>query len=178
MELEPAQRRETNASADDPGSPRDAVDRNASERAERALAWERLDEYLSGDHEWSLEEPAVASAGNNPSPAQTRAPSAPRAPEQVLPVSRFSPSPGLIVDRTGASVAISGFMELHGPEANASRAALIQQAINTNWTRRFEDGHSRSGTVRPDRAPPMSRKSRPRTCLGPRMSRARSTAAR
>jgi hypothetical protein len=60
----------------------------------------------------------------------------------VLPVARFSPAPGIIVDRTGRSVAISGTMELWGPEANVARAASIQLAINRMWNHTFLDSYS------------------------------------
>jgi hypothetical protein len=63
-------------------------------------------------------------------------------PNDVLPVGRFSPSPGLFVDRTENSVTISGEMELYGPEANAVRARSIQDSINTAWTSAFSDGYS------------------------------------
>jgi hypothetical protein len=65
----------------------------------------------------------------------------------VLPVARFSPAPGLFVDRTENSISISGAMELYGPEASAVRAASVQQSINTNWTRTFPDGHSVSCNI-------------------------------
>ncbi len=60
----------------------------------------------------------------------------------ALPVARFSPAPGLFVDRTENSVSIRGAMELYGPEANAARAASIQNSINATWTRTFPDGYS------------------------------------
>ena len=60
----------------------------------------------------------------------------------VLPVARFSPAPGLFVDRTQNSTRISGAMELYGPEANAARAASIQNSINSTWTRTFPDGYA------------------------------------
>ncbi len=63
-------------------------------------------------------------------------------PSEVLPVARFSPAPGLIVDRTGRSVAISGTMEFWGAEANVARAASVQLAINNVWNRTFKDGYS------------------------------------
>jgi hypothetical protein len=56
------------------------------------------------------------------------------------PVGRFSPSPGITVDRTGTSVLIFGQMELSGPEATAGRAVSIENSINSNWTRTFKDG--------------------------------------
>lgn len=61
---------------------------------------------------------------------------------QVLPVARFSPAPGIVVDRTDRSVSIAGAMELYGPEADAARAASVQNAINTTWTHTFPDGYS------------------------------------
>lgn len=60
----------------------------------------------------------------------------------VPPVGRFSPAPGIYVDRTGNSVEITGRMELFGPEANAARAQSIENSINRVWTRTFPDGHS------------------------------------
>jgi hypothetical protein len=42
--------------------------------------------------------------------------------DEVLPVGRFSPAPGIFVDRTEKSVVITGAMELYGPEASAARA--------------------------------------------------------
>jgi Domain of unknown function (DUF4157) len=60
----------------------------------------------------------------------------------VLPVARFSPAPGIVVDRTERSVSISGAMELYGAEATPARAASIQSSINTTWTRTFPDGYS------------------------------------
>jgi hypothetical protein len=60
----------------------------------------------------------------------------------VLPVARFSPAPGILLDRTGRSVAIGGTMELWGPEANVARAASVQLAINGTWNRTFTDGYS------------------------------------
>jgi hypothetical protein len=63
-------------------------------------------------------------------------------PNEVLPVGRFSPSPGLYVDRTENSVDISGVMELYGPEATTVRAGSIQHSINTTWTAAFPDGSS------------------------------------
>ena len=66
----------------------------------------------------------------------------------VDPVGRFSPAPGLVVDRTEKSVAITGNMELYGEEATAARAAQIQQCINSTWTKSFADGYSvRCGVV-------------------------------
>jgi len=65
----------------------------------------------------------------------------------IAPVGRFSPSPGLIVDRSGSSVAISGQVELFGSEATAARAAAIQDAINSMWTRSFGNGYSISCNV-------------------------------
>jgi hypothetical protein len=62
--------------------------------------------------------------------------------ESLLPVGRFNPAPGLTVDRAEKKVSIAGKMELYGPEANAARAASIEQSINTTWTTRFADGYS------------------------------------
>ncbi len=63
-------------------------------------------------------------------------------PNEVMPVGRFSPSPGLYVDRTENAVDISGVMELYGPEATGVRAGSIQHSINTTWTSAFPDGYS------------------------------------
>ncbi len=64
-----------------------------------------------------------------------------------LPVAKFSPSPGLYVDRTEKSVSITGAMELSGEEANADRAASIQNSINSTWTRTFPDGYAVSCSI-------------------------------
>jgi hypothetical protein len=61
---------------------------------------------------------------------------------EVLPVGRFSPVSGLFVDRTDKRVAITGAMELFGPEATPARAKSIGHAINSIWTASFSDGHS------------------------------------
>lgn len=68
-------------------------------------------------------------------------------PNEVLPVGRFSPAPGLFVDRTEKSVTITGAMELYGAEANAARAQSIQHTINTAWTQDFTDGYSVSCNI-------------------------------
>jgi hypothetical protein len=60
----------------------------------------------------------------------------------VLPVARFSPEPGILVDRAEKSVTITGVMELYGDEANAVRAASIQNSINSSWTQTFPDGYT------------------------------------
>lgn len=65
----------------------------------------------------------------------------------VLPVGRFSPSPGIIIDRTDRAVSISGQMEAWGPQANAARAATIQSSINSTWTKVFPDGYSVSCNI-------------------------------
>ena len=66
----------------------------------------------------------------------------------VLPVQRFSPAPGLYVDRTEKSVSISGAMELFGPEANAARAQSVEASINSTWTASFPDsGYSVSCSI-------------------------------
>ena len=144
MEVRSTRSCQTNGCAGNSRNPPDPMNPNASGRAERGLAQDRLIEYLSRDYAWG-DDPATTArrdAGKYNGPLQTAAPSATRAPERLLPVGRFSPSPGLIVDRIGTSVVVSGLMELYGPEANASRAAMVQQAINTTWTRTFEDGYS------------------------------------
>ena len=66
----------------------------------------------------------------------------------ISPVGRFSPAPGLFLDRTGNNVAISGSMELFGPEANAARAHLIEHHINNTWTVKFPDGYSVSCKIK------------------------------
>ncbi len=67
--------------------------------------------------------------------------------DEVLPVGRFSPAPGIIVDRTLNSVNITGAMELYGPEATAARALSVEQSINNTWTFSFSDGYSVSCKV-------------------------------
>jgi hypothetical protein len=60
----------------------------------------------------------------------------------VLPVGRFSPSPGIYIDRTDNSISITGNMELYGDEATAARAHSIENSINSTWTESFPDGYS------------------------------------
>ena len=72
-------------------------------------------------------------------------------------IGRFSPSPGLMVDRTETSVAITGRMELYGEEANEARAKSIQDSINTTWTRTFSDGYSIRCTITVRYRPPGSK---------------------
>jgi hypothetical protein len=60
----------------------------------------------------------------------------------VLPVGRFSPARGIVVDRSLKAMSITGTMELFGPSATAAHAATIQQSINTTWTRTFPDGYT------------------------------------
>jgi hypothetical protein len=64
-----------------------------------------------------------------------------------LPIGRFSPAPGLWVDRTERSIRITGTMEVYGAEATAARSVTIQSSINTTWTRTFSDGYSISTNV-------------------------------
>ncbi|MBV9945433.1 MAG: hypothetical protein JOZ69_01130, partial [Myxococcales bacterium] len=90
-------------------------------------------------------------AGTAPTPGEPT-----RAFDALLPVSRFSPSPGLTVDRSGSSVAISGVMELSGDEATPERAATIQDTINRAWNRTFPDGTSVTCQVRVAYRPPGS----------------------
>jgi hypothetical protein len=59
----------------------------------------------------------------------------------VLPVQRFSPAPGIWIDRTEKSVSITGEMELFGPEATSARAQSVQDTINNTWTQTFPDGY-------------------------------------
>jgi len=65
-----------------------------------------------------------------------------------LPIGRFSPAPGIWVDRTERSVRITGAMELYGAEANAERALSVQNAINNAWTQNFTDGYSVTCNIR------------------------------
>jgi hypothetical protein len=58
----------------------------------------------------------------------------------VLPVGRFSPARGIVVERVEKSIKINGVMELYGPEATGARATSIESAINTIWTAGFADG--------------------------------------
>jgi hypothetical protein len=60
----------------------------------------------------------------------------------LSPVARFSPTPGLFVDRIENEVSISGTMELFGPEANSARAESIRHWINSTWSAPFPDGHT------------------------------------
>lgn len=60
----------------------------------------------------------------------------------TLPIGRFSPAPGIWVDRTDRSIRITGTMETYGAEANIARTRTIQQSINSTWTSRFPDGYS------------------------------------
>jgi hypothetical protein len=59
---------------------------------------------------------------------------------KVLPVASFSPAPGLFVSRTGNQVTINGTMELSGPAATPAKALLVQQSINSTWTKSFDGG--------------------------------------
>jgi hypothetical protein len=68
--------------------------------------------------------------------------------DNTLPVGRFFPAKGLVVDRTENSISISGNMELYGDEATPERAAIIQNAIVTTWTKTFPDGYSSKCNVR------------------------------
>lgn len=65
----------------------------------------------------------------------------------TLPIGRFSPAPGIWVDRTERSIRITGTMEAYGAEATAARAATIQQSINSTWTQTFPDGYSIATTI-------------------------------
>lgn len=66
----------------------------------------------------------------------------------VLPFGRFSPSRGIIVDRTDKSIQISGVMELYGPEATGARATSIESSINSMWTSSFPDGYKVTTKIR------------------------------
>jgi hypothetical protein len=67
--------------------------------------------------------------------------------DPLLPVARFHPSPGIVVDRTELRVTIGGSMEFSGPEANLGRALSVQQSINRAWTHDFDNGCSVSCNV-------------------------------
>jgi hypothetical protein len=60
----------------------------------------------------------------------------------VLPMGRFFPARGIIVDRADKSLTIMGTMELYGPAATGSNAGSIEQSINKMWTNTFADGYS------------------------------------
>ena len=62
-------------------------------------------------------------------------------------IAKFTPSTGIVVDRTGQSTSITGAMELYGAEATAARAASVESSINSTWTQRFSDGYSVSCKV-------------------------------
>lgn len=57
------------------------------------------------------------------------------------PVSRFSPAKGIYIDRTDTSIAISGQLEMFGPEATAARAQSVTASINSTWNSSFPDGY-------------------------------------
>jgi hypothetical protein len=59
-----------------------------------------------------------------------------------LPIGRYSPAPGIWVDRTEGSFRISGSMEMYGDEATVARASTVEQSINRIWTKTFSDGYS------------------------------------
>ncbi len=59
-----------------------------------------------------------------------------------MPIGRYSPAPGIWIDRTEQCFRITGNMELYGDEATAERANIIQNSINTTWTKTFSDGYS------------------------------------
>lgn len=65
----------------------------------------------------------------------------------TLPIGRFSPAPGIWVDRTERSISITGNMEAYGSEATSAIAATIQQTINNTWTQRFPNGYSISTNI-------------------------------
>ena len=58
-----------------------------------------------------------------------------------MPFGRFSPAKGLIVDRTGTSISITGQMEVYGSDATAADAMTLQTTINSIWTQSFPDGY-------------------------------------
>ncbi|MBK9081879.1 MAG: hypothetical protein IPL88_07275 [Rhizobiales bacterium] len=68
--------------------------------------------------------------------------------DNLPPVGRYSPTSGLIIDRTGNAVAISGAMELFGEAATPDMATTLQNTINTAWTQSFPDGHTVTCSVR------------------------------
>lgn len=59
-----------------------------------------------------------------------------------IPFGRFSPAPGLTIDRAGNNVAITGTIEAYGSQATADRARIMQETINRIWTVTFPDGVS------------------------------------
>jgi hypothetical protein len=95
-----------------------------------------------------LEEHAAAGARGEARPATPVPGAAGSVQRDPLPVQRFSPAKGIVIDRTDRSIAISGDMELWGPEASTERAATIQGSINSAWTKTFPDGFSVSCAVR------------------------------
>src|SRR5688572_8471150 len=66
-------------------------------------------------------------------PARFLARHPPMSEPSVLPVQRFSPAPGIWIDRTEKSITITGEMELFGPEATSARAQSVQDSINNTW---------------------------------------------
>jgi hypothetical protein len=61
---------------------------------------------------------------------------------EILPIARYTPTRGIVVDRSNMVVTITGAMELFGPEASPTRALWVQNSINSAWTRSFADGRS------------------------------------
>ncbi len=74
----------------------------------------------------------------------------------VSSVGRFSPAPGLFVDRTENKIAIGGAMEMFGPEASGARAQSVRKTINAIWTATFPDGHSVACNVSVAYRPPAT----------------------
>src|SRR5262249_7258828 len=65
----------------------------------------------------------------------------------ALPVERFSPNPGLWIDRTDNSITITGSMEMSGAQATAARALSVQSSINSVWTATFSGGFAVASRV-------------------------------
>ena len=67
--------------------------------------------------------------------------------DPAAPAQRYSPSAGIIVERAGKTMTISGKMELYGEKATAALATQLQNTINSMWTASFPDGTSSSCAV-------------------------------
>jgi hypothetical protein len=68
-------------------------------------------------------------------------------PDPAPPAQRYSPSAGIVVERAGNTMKISGKMELYGEKATAALATQLQNTINSMWTASFPDGTSSSCAV-------------------------------
>jgi hypothetical protein len=71
----------------------------------------------------------------------------PQLPDDVPPVEKFSPSPGIWITRRGTKLEVKGLMKLSGAEATPELAKSLQDAINRIWTRDFGDQGSISCNV-------------------------------